>query len=140
MKRRPRSQRLVAEINITPFTDVILVILIIFMGATPLLVESSLGINLPKSSASQQPLKDVYLTINSSGDAVLENSQYSLRFDLGVLKFKLAALAKSSPDLSLVIHGDKDVKYDFVIKVIDLASQVGIKNVVLATEFAPEKK
>ncbi|OGX24950.1 MAG: hypothetical protein A2787_06245 [Omnitrophica WOR_2 bacterium RIFCSPHIGHO2_01_FULL_48_9] len=140
MKRRSRSQRLVAEINITPFTDVILVILIIFMGATPLLVESSLAINLPKSSTLQQPPQDVYLMINASGDAVLENTQYSLRFDLGVLKFKLADLAKRSPDLSIVIHGDKDVKYDFVIKVIDLASQAGIKHIVLATEFVPGKK
>lgn len=140
MKRRPRSQRLVAEINITPFTDVILVILIIFMGAAPLLVESNLSINLPKASTLQQSPKDVYLNINSSGEAVLENRSYSLRFDLGVLKFKLAALAKSSPDLSLVIHGDKDVKYDFVIKVVDLASQTGIKHVVLAAEFMPERK
>ena len=142
MKRRSRSQRLVAEINITPFTDVILVILIIFMGATPLLVESSLAINLPKSSTLQQPPGANKLADGTiaSGDAVLENTQYSLRFDLGVLKFKLADLAKRSPDLSIVIHGDKDVKYDFVIKVIDLASQAGIKHIVLATEFVPGKK
>ena len=140
MKRRPRSQRLVAEINITPFTDVILVILIIFLGAAPLLVESSLSINLPKSSTMQQPQQDVFLLINVNGEAVLENVQYSLRFDLGVLKFKLESLVKNSPDLSIVIHGDKDVKYDFIVKAMDLATQVGVKHIVLATEFTPEKK
>ncbi len=132
--KRPRSQRLVSEINITPFTDVILVLLVLFMVTTPLIFRSSFKIQLPQSSSTQEPPRDINIFINSSGQASIENNQYNLRFDLEILKFKLASLTKNSSNTSLVINGDKKVEYDFVIKVIDIASQLGIKHIVLATD------
>ena len=135
MKRRARSQRLVSEINITPFTDVILVVLIIFMVATPLLFQSSFKIQLPKSTSKQDVrTKDIDITINANGEAFFENNQYSLRFDLALLKFKLAALVKKSSDSVITISADKEVRYDFVMKLIDLASQAGFQHVVLVSE------
>jgi len=56
-----------AEINITPFTDVVLVLLIIFMIATPFIYQSSLKIQLPKASASQENTRDIIVTINARG-------------------------------------------------------------------------
>ena len=125
------------EINIIPFTDVILVLLIIFMVTTPLIYRSSIKIALPQVSSNQQPLdsKDINVTVNANGEVFLENQKYNLRLDLDVFKFKLKNLAKGYKDPAIIINGDRSVKYDYVVQVIDVASKVGIKHLVLAAEF-----
>jgi biopolymer transport protein ExbD len=135
MKRRPRSQKLVAEINITPFTDVILVLLIIFMVSTPLIFRSSIKVQLPQAAAQQEPPRNISVTINANGEVFLDNTQYNIRYDLDVLKFRIAALAKNSSNPSITIDADKQVRYEYVVKVMDIASQLGIKRIALATEL-----
>ncbi len=137
MKKRLRNSKLMADINIAPFTDVILVLLIVFMVTTPLIYRSSIKIALPKVSNNQQPLesRDINVSITSNGDVYLDNERYNLKLDLDVFKFKLKHLMKSYADPSIIIDGDRNVKYDFVVQVIDAASKVGIKHLVLATEF-----
>jgi biopolymer transport protein TolR len=141
MKKRSRTQKLVSEINITPLTDVILVLLIIFMLITPLILESSIKIQLPKSGASSQGSeeKDVQVTITSGGDAYMENNKYSLRADTDIFKFKLSAALKKSSRQTISISADREVKYDYVMKVIDLSKQAGFKQVVLVSESEPCK-
>ena len=137
MKRRQRNSKLIAEINIAPFTDVILVLLIVFMVTTPLIYRSSLKIALPQVSNNQQPLesRDINVSITSVGDVYLENERYNLKLDMDVFKFKLKHLMKAYRDPAIIINGDRNVKYNFVVQVIDAASKVGIKHLVLATEF-----
>jgi biopolymer transport protein ExbD len=135
MKRRERSQRLVAEINITPLTDVILVLLLIFMVATPFIFQSSVKIALPQAKSMEQPPLEITVSINANGDAFLENKQYSLRFDLDILKFKLTSMLKNKKGSTLLIRGDKNAPYDFIMKVVDLATQIGVDHVVLLTEL-----
>jgi biopolymer transport protein ExbD len=137
MKRRERSQRLVAEINITPLTDVILVLLLIFMVATPFIFQSSVKIALPQAKSMDQPPLEVTISINANGDAFLDNKQYSLRFDLDILKFKLSSMLKSKKGSTLLVRGDKNVQYDFVMRVVDMATQIGVDHVVLLTELKP---
>src|SRR5580698_3154745 len=137
MRRRQRNSKLIADINIAPFTDVILVLLIVFMVTTPLIVRSSIKIVLPQVSNNQQPLesKDINVSITSVGEVYLENERYNLKLDLDVFKFKLKHIMKSYNDPAIIINGDRNVKYDYVVQVIDAASKVGIKHLVLATEF-----
>ena len=135
MKRRQRSQRLVAEINITPLTDVILVLLLIVMVATPFIFQSSVKIVLPQSKSMQQPPLEVTLSVTATGDAYLENKQYNLRFDLDLLKFKLSSMLKGKKSTTLLIRGDKTVQYDFIMRVVDMAAQIGVDHVVLLTEY-----
>jgi len=135
MNRRLRSQKLVSEINITPFTDVILVLLIIFMVTTPLIFRSSMRVQLPQAAQGEEPPRNINIAIGANGEAALEDATYNLRYDLDVLKFKLASLAKKSADSSITINGDRDVKYDFVVKVMDVAKLAGIKHIVLSTEL-----
>ncbi len=136
MKRRERNSRLIADINIAPFTDVILVLLIIFMVTTPFIYRSSIKIALPQVSHNEGQIenKDINITITSSGDVYLENQRYNLRFDMNIFKFKLQTLAKKYSDPSIIINGDRTVKYDYVVQVVDMASRVGIKHLILATE------
>ena len=137
MRRPPRNSKLIAEINIAPFTDVILVLLIVFMVTTPLIYRSSVKIALPQVSDNQQPLetKDINVTITAAGEVYLENQKYNLKMDQDLFKYKVHNLAKSFKDPSIIINGDRSVKYDYVVQVIDAASKAGIKHLVLATEF-----
>lgn len=135
--RRSSRAKLMADINIAPFTDVILVLLIIFMVTTPLIYRSSLKIALPQVSSNQQPLenKDINVSINAAGEVYMENQMYNLKLDKGLFQFKLESLAKKYKNPAIVISGDRNVKYDYVVQVIDVASKLGIKHLVLATEF-----
>ena len=137
LRRRQRNSKLIAEINIAPFTDVILVLLIVFMVTTPLIVRSSIKIALPQVSHNQQPLEadDINVSITSNGEVFLENERYNLKLDLDVFKFKLKHIMKTYNDPAIIINGDRNVKYDYVVQVIDIASKAGIKHLVLATEF-----
>ncbi len=120
-----------AEINITPFTDVVLVLLIIFMIATPFIYQSSMKIQLPKASKSEESSRDILININAKGEVFLEEK----KLDLDTLKYRLAAMVRNKPDTTVIINGDKDVRYDAVIQVMDVLSQSGVKNPGLGIEL-----
>ena len=131
MKRRMRKSKLMAEINITPFTDVVLVLLIIFMIATPFIYQSSMKVQLPKASKSEEASRDVIITINARGDVFLEDK----KVDLETLKYKLRAMMRSKSDASVIVNGDKNVRYDSVIQVMDVLTQSGVRNPGLGIEL-----
>ena len=131
MKRRIRKSKLIAEINITPFTDVVLVLLIIFMIATPFIYQSSMKVQLPQSSKSEDTSRDIIITINAQGDVFLEEA----RVDLDTLKYKLEAMMRSKSDASVIVNGDKNVRYDSVIQVMDVLTRSGVRNPGLGIEL-----
>ncbi len=131
MNHQAKGRKLVAEINITPFTDVILVLLIIFMIATPFIYQSSTKVQLPKASASQETSKDVVVVINAQGEVFLDDAKVAL----DSLKYKLSRKVKEKPNLSVIINGDRNVRYDSVIGVIDILNQLGIKSAGLGIEL-----
>jgi len=131
MRRRTRTSKLMAEINITPFTDVVLVLLIIFMIATPFIYQSSMKVQLPQASQSAETSRDVIITINAEGDVFLEDA----RIDLNTLKDKLKVMTQNAPDVSVIINGDKNVRYDAVIQVMDVLTQAGVQNPGLGIEL-----
>jgi biopolymer transport protein TolR len=120
-----------AEINITPFTDVVLVLLIIFMIATPFIYQSSINVQLPQSSKSEETSRDIIITINAQGEVFLEDT----KLDLDTLKYKLTARVRSKPDASVIINGDKNVRYDSVMQVMDVLTRSGVKNPGLGIEL-----
>ncbi len=132
MKRRPRSQRLVAEINITPFTDVILVLLIIFMITTPLFLQSGIKVNLPKVMVSPMQMeKQLVLTITSDNQYYLNEKKVFLATLPQELKSRMA----SKEDRLLVIKADKNVLHGTVVKAMDIAKQCGVDKLAIATEI-----
>jgi len=120
-----------AEINITPFTDVVLVLLIIFMIATPFIYQSSVKVQLPKASKSEELSRDILIYVNAQGEVFLEET----KVDLEALKYKLTAMVRNKPDTSVIINGDKNVRYDAVIQVMDVLTQSGVKNPGLGIEL-----
>jgi biopolymer transport protein TolR len=131
MKRGMKRSKLIAEINITPFTDVVLVLLIIFMIATPFIYQSSMKVELPQASKSEEVSRDIIININARGEVFLEDK----KLDLDTLKYRLRAMVKSKPDTSVIINGDKNVKYDSVIQVMDVLTRSGVKNPGLGIEL-----
>jgi biopolymer transport protein TolR len=131
MRKRTKTPQLMAEINITPFTDVVLVLLIIFMIATPFIYQSSMKVQLPEATKSAETSRDVIITINAEGEVFLDDA----RIDLEALKDKLKAMTERNPDLAVIINGDKNVRYDAVIQVMDVLTQAGVKNPGLGIEL-----
>ena len=131
MKREVRKSKLMAEINITPFTDVVLVLLIIFMIATPFIYQSSMKVELPQASTSEEASRDIIITVNAQGDVFLEDA----KVDLETLKYKLMAMMRSKSDTSVIVNGDKNVKYDSVMQVMDILTRSGVKNPGLGIEL-----
>lgn len=129
MKHR-RSRPLVAEINITPFTDVILVLLVIFMIATPLLSQSAFDVNLPKAGTAR-PLAlktDVTITIAREGAVYLEGKS----LPHAALKSKMQQVRDNSAKISVTLVIDEGSQFRNVVAVIDTLRELGIDDFSVA--------
>ena len=135
MRQRSKNAKLMTEINITPFTDVVLVLLIIFMIATPLIYQGNLKVTLPESQSSKADEKPQKLTvqIDAQGTAFIDNESFNLNGDLSGLKKKIQALSAGNKDTSVLINADRNSKYDYVIRVIDSSKAMGVNKIILGT-------
>jgi biopolymer transport protein TolR len=129
--------RITSEINITPFTDVVLVLLIIFMMTTPLLFQPEIKIKLPTAKkAETETDKTVNVMIDTLGSIYVDNT----KVDLEGLKAVIASKISSRPDIPVIIKADKEVKYDVVMQTIDASKQAGAKVFALGVEVTQDKK
>lgn len=134
-RRRGRRAGVINEINMTPFIDVMLVLLIIFMVAAPLMtVGVPLDLPQTKAAALNVDTKPITLSIRQSGQVFLAESE--LRDDEIVPKIGL--LAKSGADERVFVRGDKRVDYGRVAQVMAIVTSGGFKRVALVTE--PDRK
>jgi len=129
---RSRKQKLVSEINITPFTDVILVLLIIFMITTPLISQSNLKVQLPKAKSGAKPesarQSQADITITNEGLVYL-NEKLVTRKEL---RERMVILYKDNPGLGVILHSDRAVRFKDIVSVLDLLTELGIKNLNIA--------
>ena len=123
--------KVMAEINITPFTDVILVLLIIFMITTPMLMQPGIKINLPKTQTTDhEDTKNIEVVISRDGYVYMEGKQiHESNVDATIKN-----LISKFPDRPVVIKGDKDVKYDYVMQFMDKAKKAGAVKFALAVD------
>ena len=120
-----------SEINVTPFVDVMLVLLIIFMVTAPLLTVG-VQVDLPESAADslsedQEPLT---LTINSKGEVFIQEHQVA--FDKIIPK--ILAIANNRTDTRIYVRGDKTINYGRVLEVMGMLSGGGFSKVALISE------
>jgi biopolymer transport protein TolR len=132
MRGRTRVRAgLIAGINITPLTDVVLVLLVIFMIATPLLIRSEIKVNLPRTAAADAAAqKNIVVTIDSAGNVYVDGA----RVALAQLSPTLAAALAKRPNAPVIIMGDRDVRYDLVVRVLEIARTSGVNKLSLAVE------
>ena len=132
-KRRGRYRPL-AEINVTPMVDVMLVLLIIFMVTAPLMT-SGVSVDLPKTSA--QPINSdsepLTVTINAQGDIFLQDQ----KLELDALVGKLQAIAENNQDRRIFVRGDKDLAYGRIMAVMSTITSGGFTKVALLAEGSP---
>jgi biopolymer transport protein TolR len=132
-KRRHRRSPVMAEINVTPMVDVMLVLLIIFMVSAPLLTVG-VPIDLPQSQAKSldQDKEPLAVSVNEKGQVFLQNSEVKL--DELVVKLKAIAEARSGLDERVYVRGDRKVDYGTVMRVMGRLSAAGFRRVALVTE------
>jgi biopolymer transport protein TolR len=132
---RGRHQRrpVMAEINVTPMVDVMLVLLIIFMVSAPLLTVG-VPINLAQSRAKSTDVnkEPLIISVNSQGQIYLQNSE--IRIEELVKKLTALTEAGAGTNEAIVFRGDKDVKYGVAARVLGRLNEAGFRNVLLLTE------
>ncbi len=123
--------RPMAEINVTPFVDVMLVLLVVFMITAPLLTVG-VTVDLPETTApilagQDEPLA---VTVNASGQIFLQETEVELK----ELVPRLTAITLNKPDTRIFIRGDKAIAYGVVMEVMGTLNDAGFIRVALVTE------
>ena len=120
-----------SEINVTPFVDVMLVLLIIFMVTAPLLTVG-VPVDLPESSADSLPedQEPLTLSINSKGEIFIQEHQ--VEYDKVIPK--ILAIAKNRTDTRIFVRGDKTINYGRVLEIMGMLSGSGFTKVALISE------
>jgi biopolymer transport protein TolR len=128
---RGRRRTMMSEINVTPFVDVMLVLLIVFMVAAPLLTVG-VPIDLPESQAKsiEQDKEPLSISVNDKGQVFLQNTEIKV----DELVAKLKAIAKNGSEERIYVRGDRKVDYGTVMRVMGRLSAAGYRRVALVTE------
>jgi biopolymer transport protein ExbD len=121
---------IVAEINITPLTDVFLVLLVIFMVTTSVIHSQGKQVDLPGAEVSDSTPQGVTVTVTSEG-AILVNDQPT---DEANLFASLEAALQESREKLVILRGDKRVLLGQAVNILDLAQQAGATGIALATK------
>lgn len=131
-RRNHANRKPMSEINVTPFVDVMLVLLIIFMVAAPLL-QTGVPIELPKTAANPLPQEQeepLTVTIASDGSVQLQSTE----IDIATLVPKLQAVAAERSDDKIFLRADGSVDYERVMQVMGALNAGGFRNIGLVTD------
>ena len=133
-RRRHTRKPVMAEINVTPMVDVMLVLLIIFMVSAPLLTVG-VQIDLPQTQAKSlsQDKEPLTVTVNTKGEVYLMNSE--IKVEELIPKLKAITDARGGTEERIYVRGDRTVNYGTVMRVMGRLSAAGFKRVALVTEM-----
>jgi biopolymer transport protein TolR len=120
-----------ADINVTPMVDVMLVLLIVFMVAAPLMT-TGVNVDLPKANASavSQDSEPLNVSVNAEGRIYLQDTEV----ELSALTDKLRAISQNTPDRRIFVRGDKGLAYGRIMEVMATITQGGFTKVALLAE------
>ena len=138
MKYKKNKRKLLAEINVVPYIDVTLVLLVVFMVTAPLLIQG-IDINLPKTVSSSLEKKhedSLIISIKSNGNLYLNlGSKKELQISKPDLSEKVSEIIKQNPNMSVLVRGDKNTSYGEVVRLMSLLQKSGVSSVGLVTEI-----
>lgn len=139
MKRR----NLISDINVVPYIDVMLVLLVIFMISAPLMVQG-IQVNLPQASSEALPVTNnepLIVSIDKNGELFLEtDSTKDKSLSLEELNFSVTKIFESNPNLQVVIRGDGQVQYEKVMTVMAELQMAGATDIGLISKPISLKK
>jgi biopolymer transport protein TolR len=123
-----RDRSVLSEINVTPFVDVMLVLLVIFMVTAPLL-QQGIDVNLPKAKGKDLPPEErITLVVKKGGTIYMNENAVSIT----EMRHKLEAISKLNPNVFL--KADRDVPYGFVVEIMGEIKEAGIEKLGMITE------
>jgi len=123
--------RINSEINITPFVDVMLVLLVIFMVTSPMLT-TGIEVDLPKTKSAALAGNDepLIITLDKAGNLYLQET----KIDHKEMKTKLEAVLNQNKDTRIFVRGDKEIDYGQIMHLFALVKDLGFEHVALVTE------
>lgn len=131
------SDRLISDINVTPFVDVMLVLLIIFMVTAPMMMQ---GVDVALPETTSQPLtakkENLVITVNKKNQIFINTYQVDLDF----LQEKLTKILEGREDREVYLRADREIPYGFVVRVMSEIKGAGVENLGMVTEPIQEKK
>ncbi len=132
--RLGKKKKLTAEINVVPYIDVMLVLLIIFMVLSPLLIQG-VEVNLPQTDTTKMSIQNepLVISIDAEGQYFINIGEEQLPINLEELKNKSSIIFSANPDIEVVFQGDKNVSFDSVAKAMAAVQSVGIEKIGIVT-------
>jgi biopolymer transport protein TolR len=132
-KNNSKKRHIISDINITPFVDVLLVLLIIFMVAAPMMT-SSVNLELPKGSTTpmNQKVQPITISVQEDGRVFLQDEAVKL----GLIPAQLLAITNNNLSSKILVRADKKLDYGRVMEVVKTISLAGFDQIVLVTEVA----
>jgi biopolymer transport protein ExbD len=121
----------IADINVVPLVDIILVVLIIFMVTAPMIMKPSIKVNLPQAASGEQTVQtQINVTIAANGNLSLNGKPA----DTNTISAEASKALSENPDIQAIISADKDVPHGTVVQVLDLIKTVGIKKFAISID------
>ena len=127
---------IVAEINITPLTDIFLVLLIIFMITSSAMVESGGKVNLPKAVATKSETRGTTVTLTPKQEIFVNQKKVTEES----LESTLKGALDSNPDKTVILRGDKDVLFGETVRVMSIIKRAGATEIAIAAEAERGKR
>ncbi|MFZ4744324.1 MAG: protein TolR [Limnohabitans sp.] len=133
---RGRGRRTISEINMVPFIDVMLVLLIIFMVTAPMITPSM--VDLPSvGKAAKQPDQVIQIVVQKDESLQMVLESKTEKINLDTLSATVQQAQSGKTNSAVVISADRNVKYETVVKVMDTLQRAGIARVGLSVQLAP---
>ena len=132
--RLAKRKKLQAEINVVPYIDVMLVLLIIFMVLSPLLIQG-IEVNLPQTDTTKMSVQNepLVISIDSKGNYYLNRGDENLAISLEELKRKAVIIYQANNDIEVVFQSDEAVSFNSVAKAMAAVQSVGISKIGIVT-------
>ena len=135
-KNKLTGKKVINEINIVPYVDVMLVLLVIFMVVTPLAIQG-IEINLPKAQTSEiesQNSIPFTIDVDKNGKYFIEEDNQMVEVSIGFLEDRFSRIIDSNPEIEIIIRGDSKADYESIASLLAVLQNNGANNFSLATQ------
>jgi len=129
-KKKGAGSAIMAEINITPLTDIFLVLLIIFMVTSVAMVQSGATINLPRVEETTSEPRQIVITVTPNNEIFVNNSPTTM----ADLEAVLRQMVSPDPDIPVILEGDREVLLGQAVRILSAAQRAGATQVAIAAE------
>jgi biopolymer transport protein ExbD len=129
-KKKGSGSAIMAEINITPLTDIFLVLLIIFMVTSVAMVQSGAEIDLPQVQETQSEPRQIVITVTPQKEIFVNNNPATLE----TLESMLRPLIETQKDIPVILEGDKAVLLGETVKILSVAQRAGATQIAIAAQ------